>query len=106
MYKIISTILWIVFGFLVTYFKTRTDIIEIAKAQIANAELIYQDAKSGEKKMQYVVDWIQSIIPAPLQLIFTEEIIRNIVQGVFDSIEKYATIQIDKLLKGKHDKED
>ena len=58
MYQIISTVLWIVFGFIVTYLKTKTDIIELAKEQINHAEIMYNEAHAGEKKMDFVVKYI------------------------------------------------
>lgn len=96
-YQIVSTLLWIVFGFLVTYLKTKTDIIDLAKEEIGHAEMAYQEAHSGERKMEYVVQYIYKLIPVPMRIIFTEDAIRSIVQNVFDSIEKYATIQLDKI---------
>lgn len=97
MYQIISTVLWIVFGFIVTYLKTKTDIIELAKEQINHAEIMYNEAHAGEKKMDFVVKYIYKFIPAPMRFIFTEEAIQSIAQNVFDSIEAYAKTQLDKI---------
>lgn len=97
MYQIISTVLWIVFGFIVTYLKTKTDIIELAKEQINHAEIMYNEAHAGEKKMDFVVKYIYKFIPAPMRFIFTEEAIQSIVQNVFDSVEAYAKTQLDKI---------
>lgn len=104
-YQVISTILWLVFGFGIAYLKTRTDIIELAKDQISHAEMIYNEAHSGDKKMDFVVQYIYKFIPSPMRYVFTEEAIRAIVQNVFDSIERYAKTQLDKIITKKEPKE-
>ena len=99
-YTIITTILWVVFGFIVAYLKTRSDIIDAAKEKITEAEEMYQStAKAGGEKFKWVCDFIYGMIPAPMQLIFTKELIGSIVQNVFDSMAKYATTQLDKVFK-------
>ena len=99
-FQIIITILWIILGFFATYVKTRTDIIETAEGLIAQAEEAYADVnKSGSQKMKYVVSIIMNMIPSPFQVIFDEETVEKIVQGVFDSIDKYAQVQLDKVFK-------
>ena len=101
-YTIITTVLWIVFGFFVAYFKTKTKVIEQAKEKISEAEIMYQStAKAGGEKFNWVVDVIHLMIPAPMQVIFTKELIGNIVQNVFDSLQKYATLQLDKVFDKK-----
>lgn len=99
-FKISITILWIVLGFITTYVKTRTDIIETAEGLIAQAEEAYSDvSKSGSLKMKYVVSIIMNMIPKPLQMIFNEEMVETICQSVFDSIDAYAKVQLDKVFR-------
>ena len=99
-YNIAITFLWIVLGFFATYLKTKTNIIESAESLIAKAEKDYADtSKSGSIKMKYVVSTIMKMIPVPLQMIFTEDMVEQMVQKVFDSIDQYAQLQLDKVFK-------
>ena len=101
-YSIVTTILWVVFGFLVAYFKTKTKVIEQAKEKINEAEIMYQStAKAGGEKFNWVVETIYMMIPQPMQMIFTKQLVGSIVQNVFDSIQKYATLQLDKIIDKK-----
>ena len=95
---IIFNILFIVFGFLSIYLKTRTHIIEIAQEKITEAEKEYASVmKAGSLKQQFVVDFIYDKIPAPMKIIFTKETIRGLVQHTFDAIQNYAMLQLDKI---------
>lgn len=99
-YDIIMLILTVVFGGLSLYLKTKTDLMEIAKYKIAEAESEYYDAtKAGGEKFEWVVNVLYTYLPSPLRLVFTKESIGMIVQKVFDGVETYASIQIDKAVK-------
>jgi hypothetical protein len=97
-YSVVSTILWIVFGFFVSYFKTKTKLIDQAKDAINYAENEYKEAGAGGKKMQWAVKYLASLVPAPMKFIFNEKIIEEICQAAFDKIQEFATTQLDKLV--------
>lgn len=95
---IILNALWIIFGFLVYYFRTRTNIMEIAAVKITEAEEKYSEfSKAGSLKKEFVVSYIHQMLPAPMKLFFTEEVIGIIVQQVFDAAQNFATTQLDKI---------
>lgn len=100
-YSIISTILFIIAGFFVEYFRTKTKLFDKAKDAIYYAEKEYTEAKSGKGKMQWAKNYISSLVPAPMKFIFTDEVIERIIQTVFDRITDYVTIQLDKAFKEK-----
>jgi len=80
LYNIISTVLWIIFGFAVTYLKTKTDIIANAENLIVKAEETYANVKKGgAAKMAFCVDNIMKVIPEPFKIIFTREMVAQIV---------------------------
>lgn len=95
-YAIVSTVLWIVFGFLVSYFKTKTALVDRAKDAINHAENTYKEAGQGGAKMKWAVTYLSNLIPLPLKPIFNEAVIEKIVQGAFDAIQEFATKQLDK----------
>lgn len=97
-YEIITTVLMIVFGFLSLYIKQKTNIYERAAEAIDMAEATYTDVKTGGKKMNYAVQYVGSFIPAPLRVVFTDEVIQSMIQFVFNSMAQYATKQLDRLI--------
>lgn len=97
-YSVVSTILWIVLGFFVSYFKTKTKLIDKAKDAINYAENEYKEAGQGGIKMKYCVNFLASLVPAPMKFIFNEKMIEEICQAVFDKIQEFATTQLDKLV--------
>ena len=88
---IVFNILWVLFGFIMIYFKTKTNIVDLALDKIKDAEIMYKDTmKAGSQKQAYVVDFIYSVLPAPMRLIFGKEVIQSLVQATFDSMQAYA----------------
>jgi len=95
--KIALPILTIILGALSAYFAENEKLQNGAIKYIAEAEELYRDAtKSGGKKFSFVVDSLYSLVPVPLRILITRNLIENIVQSSFDSIENYAKIQMDK----------
>ena len=83
--------------FIIAYLKAKGEITEEAAHQIAVAEEAFATMeKAGEKKMQYCIDALYDLIPAPVKLFLTREMIGEIVQRVFDNVEKYKEAWIDK----------
>ena len=67
-----------------------------AAEYIARAEAEYQGTKRGGEKFEWVVNRLYSILPAAVRPFISRDTVADIVQGVFDSISAYATIQMDK----------
>lgn len=54
---------------------------------IVRAEDMYKQG-DNEKKLNYVIDKIIALIPAPLNLFITRETVKAFVQNVFDGVKK------------------
>lgn len=46
--------------------------------------------KVGVEKMDEAVDAVYSIIPKPFNLIFTKEILRQLIQPIYDQMKEFA----------------
>ena len=98
-YSIVMTVLMVIFGFLCSYIRTKTNLINKAGDFINKAEEDYKDvSKAGTEKFNFVVSSLYNILPAPMKLFFTEQAISIIVQHVFDSMQDYATKQLDNIV--------
>ena len=110
-YNIISTILFIVAGWLSIYLKTsekaKTKASEIADTigeLTAKAVIFIKEAEeaykyttnAGGKKFEEVVNKLSDLVPDVLKGIITKDMIEQIVQSTFDEIEAYAKLQLDK----------
>lgn len=95
----------LLFGFLVSYFKTSSVFRGFVAQLIADAEVKYANIeKAGKLKMAWVIDKLYAIIPIPLKIIFTKERLEVFAQEVFEQVTAYATIQCDKAIKALQDK--
>lgn len=66
---------------------------------IVKAEESFNQGENAEK-MNYVIDKIIVLLPIPFRLFITREMIRAIVQSVFDEIKKALDYQsLDKTIK-------
>ena len=99
-YSIITTILVIVFGYLVSYAKTKTALISKAGEFINKAEDEYKSvSKAGAQKFEYVLNALyDNVVPAPLKMFISRQMMSEIIQKVFDQAESYATKQLDKVV--------
>lgn len=87
----------ILFGFMVSYFKTSAVFRGFVSQLIADAEVKYANAeKAGELKMAWVIDSLYNFVPLTLRTFFTRKRLGALVQEVFDQIAVYAKIQADK----------
>ena len=59
---------------------------EFATQMIVKAEDMYKKGQNDEK-FNYVVDKVIAMIPMPLQLFITEDMVKNFIQKVFDSVK-------------------
>lgn len=96
-WAVVCAIIGMVAQFIGAYLKAKGAVTEEAAHQIAVAEEAYATMeKAGEKKMQYCIDALYDLIPAPVKLFLTRQMIGEIVQRVFDNVEKYKDAWIDK----------
>lgn len=96
--QVVITVLMVVFGFMCSYLKTKSNVINKAKDFINKAEEEYKDAtKSGGLKFEWCVEGLYSLVPSFLKPFISKEMISNIVQDAFDIMAKYATQQLDKV---------
>lgn len=99
-YSILITVFMVVFGFLCSYIKTKTNLISKAGDFINKAEEDYKDvSKAGAQKFEYVLNALyDNVVPAPLKMFISRQMVSEIIQKVFDQAESYATKQLDKVV--------
>lgn len=96
-WAIVCFILSVVAQFVSAYLKAKGHITEEAAHQIAIAEEAFATVeKAGERKMQLCIDALYGMVPSQVKLFLTREMIGEIVQRVFNSVEKYKDAWIDK----------
>lgn len=97
--KIILTVLLVIAGYFVSYFRKKTELVEKAKYAINGAEQIYEDvAKAGGKKMEYAITYLYEFVPPLLKPFITKEMLREIIQTAFNSMAAFADKQLDKVV--------
>lgn len=98
-YSVVMTVLMVVFGFLCSYIRTKTNLINKAGDFINKAEEDYKDySKAGMIKHEAVVEWLYSLVPAPMKIFITRQMIGEITQTAFDQMADFATKQLDKIV--------
>jgi len=55
-----------------------------------------EEGKSGKEKFKNAVDSVYALVPVPMRVIITREIVENIIQATFDKVERYACKQKQK----------
>ena len=94
-WAVVCAIIGIVAQFISAYLKAKGVVTEEAAHQIAVAEEAFSTVeKAGEKKMQLCIDALYDMIPAPVKMFFTREMVGEIVQKVFDQVEKYKDVWV------------
>lgn len=88
----------ILFGGFALYFKSKAVLVEKVTGYITQAEIKYKEAtKAGGQKFEWVIDHLYVYVPVWLRPIITRDVIGQIAQYVFDSVESYAKLQLDRL---------
>ena len=88
----------IILGGFALYYKSKTALVEKTTGLIAQAEDTYKSyTKAGGMKFEWVVTRLYVYVPVWLRPLITKDVIGRIVQFVFDNVESYAKIQLDKL---------
>lgn len=95
--QIIEIIKWVVIiglGALSYYLKTYTNVSKKVANLIAEAEEMYKEyTKAGEDKMAWCIAQLNTFIPKPLKIVLTDEVLRLLIQNVFDSIQDYINVK-------------
>lgn len=100
--QVIIAIITVLFGFLVSYFKTKSNLKTLVVKWILAAEQYYKDyTKAGTEKFNMVVDKIYNLVPTFLKFIFTKKVIEQLVQNTFNVMQSYAQEQLDKQIDSK-----
>ena len=87
-YSIIVTVVLAILGYFISYVKTRSDLINKAGELINTAEENHKSTThAGEQKFSAVVTWLSSMVPAPLKIFITDQMISEIVQKPFDKMQ-------------------
>lgn len=96
-WAIVCFILSVVAQFISAYLKAKGHITEEAAHQIAIAEEAFSTVeKAGEKKMQLCIDALYGMVPSQVKLFISREMIGEIVQRVFDNVEKYKDAWVEE----------
>lgn len=94
-WAVVCFVLSVVAQFLAAYLKAKGVVTEEAAHQIAVAEEAFSTVEhAGKQKMQCCIDALYALIPAPVKMFFTREMVGEIVQKVFDQVEKYKDVWV------------
>lgn len=98
-YSILVTIGLCLLGYVTSYIRTKSKLIQKAEDYINVAEENYKSVTTaGEQKFSFVVDTLYNWCPAPFKMFITKQMISEIVQKVFDKMQEYANKQLDKIV--------
>lgn len=97
-FEVAKYIAILIFGAATAYYRTNAKLQKFVAGLITQAETAYSGVKTGGVKFEWVCNKIYSMIPAPLKLIVTRQMIEEIVQGTFNSMAAYAKTQLNKLV--------
>lgn len=94
-WAVVCAIIGIVAQFISAYLKAKGVVTEEAAHQIAVAEEAFSTVEhAGKQKMELCIDALYGLIPAQVRIFFTREMIGQIVQKVFDQVEKYKDVWV------------
>lgn len=88
--SIVCTIIAIITGY---YIYIRKKIQEHAIDAINKAE---DTDKHGKEKLNEAVDTLYEFVPVVIRPLLSKDILRKIIQKVFDKVEEYAKKQLEK----------
>lgn len=98
---ILAVVLWVIFVVVSLYYRAKGNAVEMIAELIALAE---QEAEAtGPEKMDMVVNWLSSYIPAAFRGILTKARLRVVAQKVFDWVRRYAMEYLAKKQKPPED---
>lgn len=82
----------VIFGLWLFWQIKKKGLKQFAVDMIIEAEDFYNQGQN-EEKMNYVIDKLIALVPAPLSLFITRESLKSLIQKVFDSIKKALDYQ-------------
>lgn len=98
-YKIITTVLIVIFGYFVSYLKTKNNLLDEAKNAVNYAEKEYEDTmNAGSEKMSWAIDYLYGLVPTIIKPLITKDVLQSIIQTVFDGMKMFADYQLDKII--------
>ena len=98
-YSILITVGLCLLGYVTSYIRTKSKLIQKAGDLINTAEENYKSVThSGEQKFNAVVTWLYDMTPAPLKIFITRQMISDIVQTAFNKMAEFADKQLDKVV--------
>ena len=85
---IILLIITIIAIFKAIQYAIKSNLIEQVAKYIKDAE--GHSELSGEEKMALVVGWMRDFIPRAFKVVFSDEVLKQIAQNIFNDMKKYA----------------
>ncbi len=98
--NLVETAKWLLILLLgggLAYYRASAKLQNVMGHMIAEAESIYRNS-FGSTKFEWVCNTLHGILPAPLRVIMTRQMIERLVQNTFDAMAAYAKMQLDELL--------
>ncbi len=96
--EVIKIVVYVVLGGLSIWYSANAKLKGQVGSIIEEAEEMYKDAtKAGGQKYEYVIAQLYNILPVPMRIFFTKEMMGQIVDNAFEAIESYAKKQLDKI---------
>lgn len=94
-WAVVCAIIGIVAQFISAYLKAKGVVTEEAAHQIAVAEEAFATVEhAGKQKMECCIDALYALIPSQVRIFFSREMVGQIVQKVFDQVEKYKDVWV------------
>ena len=95
-WAVVCFVLSVVAQFLAAYLKAKGVVTEEAAHQIAVAEEAFATVEhAGKQKMECCIDALYALIPSQVRIFFSREMVGQIVQKVFDQVEKYKDVWVE-----------
>lgn len=91
--SIVFAALTVIIGLLSYYFYIRNKIQQAIASGIDNAEELEE---IGEEKMATVISGLKQLIPAMFRPFISDDLLKSLVQAVFDSMKAFAEKQAQK----------
>ena len=82
--------------FIISIIAVLKSIVHAIKANLIEQAIKYiQQAEgkanlTGPEKMDLVISWMKDIVPRLFKVVFSEKVLKQIAQNVFDDMKKYA----------------
>lgn len=97
-WAVVCFVLSVVAQFLAAYLKAKGVVTEEAAHQIAVAEEAFATVEhAGKQKMECCIDALYALIPSQVRIFFSREMVGQIVQKVFDQVERYKDKHVQEL---------